>query len=219
MQFDIICERLRRLDTACVCDANKELRVMDPAIRPICLGLKLVGRAHTVVCEEDFLTVIKALQDAHPDDVLVVDTRGSRRAVAGELFSAEASRKELAGMVVDGAVRDTAKIRSLQIPVYSRTIIPTAGTTRRIFKTQVPVRCGGVAVNPGDVVFGDDDGIVVATEEELAKVLPVAEEIQSKEEVTLSRMAKGESLLTMLNFEEHYRETKANRESTLRFLA
>ncbi len=218
MDFDTICERLRRLDTACLCDANKDIRVMDPAIRPIRFGLKVVGRAHTVVCEEDFLTVIKALRDARPGEVLVVDTRGSRRAVAGELFATEAVRKRLAGIVVDGAVRDTAQIRRLATPVYSRTILPVAGTTRRIFETQVPVRCGGVAVDPGDIIFGDDDGVVVATENDFADLIPVAETIQEKEETALVRMSKGDSLLAMLNFDEHYREIGENRESALKFL-
>lgn len=218
MDFNVLCERLRRLDTACLCDANSGLRVMDPAMRPIRLGLKLIGRAHTVVCEEDFLTVIKALRDARPDEVLVVDTHGSRRAVAGELFATEASRKGLAGIVVDGAVRDTAKIRGLSIPVYSRTIIPVAGTTRRIFETQVPVHCGGVAVNPGDILYGDDDGIVVATEKEFTDLILVGEAIQGREEKALVRMGAGESLLSMLNFDEHYKEIRANRESALKFL-
>jgi RraA family protein len=218
MRFDAIRERLLRLDTACVSDANKALRVMDPGIRPVRLGLKLLGRAHTVVCEEDFLTVIRALRDALPGEVLVVDTRGSRRAVAGELFATEAARKGLAGIVVDGAVRDTAKIRSLSIPVYARAIIPVAGTTQTIFETQVSVCCGGVAVSPGDIVFGDDDGIVVVTDQELADALSVAEAIQGKEEAALARMAEGDSLLGVLNFEEHVRARKANRESQLRFL-
>ena len=73
MQIDDIRERLTRLETSCLCDAKKTLRCLDPAIRPLSLGVKLVGRAFTVACCNDFLTVIKALQDASPGDVLVVD--------------------------------------------------------------------------------------------------------------------------------------------------
>jgi 4-hydroxy-4-methyl-2-oxoglutarate aldolase len=217
MNFDTIRERLLSLDTACVSDANKDLRVMDPGIRSVRLGLKLVGKAHTILCKEDFLTVIKGLHDAQPGQVLVIDTRGSRRAVAGELFSREALRRGLAGIVIDGAVRDTEKIRGLSIPVYSRSVTPVSGTTRRIFETQVAVQCGGVTVDPGDVLFGDDDGIVVATEKELAEVIPIAETIQQKEEAAIARMEQGDSLLTLINFEEHYRAVQANRESQLTF--
>ncbi|MGF1525726.1 MAG: RraA family protein [Candidatus Competibacterales bacterium] len=217
MKLDEIKQRLGRLDTASLADANKSLRVVDSGIRPIKAGLKLIGVAHTVRCHEDFLTVIKALHDATPGEVLVVDTGDSRTAVAGELFSVEAFRKGLAGLVIDGACRDTAKLKTLGFPVYSRSITPVSGAASGIFETQIPITCGGVAVSPGDIVFGDDDGIVVAGMEELAKLLPMAETIQNKEEYILTNMGRGVGLLEMLNFEEHWSELESGKDSKLTF--
>jgi RraA family protein len=179
--------------------------------------VQLVGRAFTVSCCNDFLTVIKALHDASPGDVLVVDGQQGRTALAGELFSTEAKRKGLSGIVVDGAVRDVATIRAMQFPVYCRSIFPLSGSTSHIFTTQVPVSCGGVTVVPGDIVFGDDDGIVVASEAEIIEVLPLAEDIQKKETEALQRMAHGESLLGLLNFDEHLASISVGKESQLRF--
>ena len=86
----------------------------------------------------------------------------------------------MAGIVVDGPCRDTRTIRTLDFPYYARSVSPVGGTAHRLFDTQVPIRCGGVKVNPGDIVFGDDDGLVVATTAELAEAIPIAEEIQRK---------------------------------------
>ncbi|HYS13843.1 MAG TPA: hypothetical protein VEN28_11065, partial [Burkholderiaceae bacterium] len=98
-----------------------------------------------------------------------------------------------------------------------RWIFPASGTTRRIFATQVPIQCGGVTVNPGDVLFGDDDGIVVASETQLAELIGAAESIQKVEAEVVARMERGTSLLTMLNFDEHYRAIEAGRDSRLTF--
>jgi 4-hydroxy-4-methyl-2-oxoglutarate aldolase len=210
--------RLLALDTSCLCDARKTLRTLDSDIRPIVAGVKMVGRAFTVPCCDDFLRVLKALRDAQPGDVLVVDGQGGRKALAGELFATEARRRGLAGIVVDGAVRDVATIRLLGFPVYSRGITPMAGAMTSLSSSLVPVSCGGVTVAAGDFIIGDDDGVVVGSEAELAEIVPAAEEIQRQEAEVLRRLATGQSLFTMLNVDEHLEAVGSGKKSKLRFI-
>jgi RraA family protein len=210
--------RLRQIEASHLADADKGMRVMDAGLRRLNPGGKLLGPARTVVAREDFMSVMVALDEAQPGEVLVVDTRGSRRAVLGELFSLEAVRRGLAGIVVDGPVRDVVTLRQLAMPVYARSQTPLAGTLRQLQPTQVPVNCGGVQVVPGDILLGDDDGIVVASPAELAILLPAAEAIEARERAVIARIQAGENLFGMLNFAEHRANLAAGRDSALRFL-
>jgi regulator of RNase E activity RraA len=92
-----------------------------------------------------------------------------------------------------------------------------AGTSSRIFSTQVNIQCGGVPVSPGDIIFGDDDGVVIISEQEITEILEAAESIQQKEEKVLIRIKANESLLDMLNFSDHYAKIRKNQESKLTF--
>ncbi|MCJ7583033.1 MAG: RraA family protein, partial [Candidatus Aminicenantes bacterium] len=116
MDFHKMKAKLQLLDTACVCDADKNLRVMDTGIRPLTPNVQMIGIASTVHCRGDFLSVIKALGEAQENEVLIIDGGGEGIALCGELFSYEAKRKGLAGIVVDGACRDSSKIRKLKFP-------------------------------------------------------------------------------------------------------
>jgi RraA family protein len=217
MEFKSLKRELTQLDAACLCDADKNLRVMDPEIRPISQGLKMVGIARTVRCESDFLSVIKALHDAEEDEVLVIDADAQKIAVAGELFATEAKRKNLAGIVIDGGCRDVKQMRKLQFPVYARFITPMAGTVQNISQTQIPVECGGVSVRPGDIIIGDDDGVIVMSGEECLDILEIAQNIQKKEEKVLELLANNQSLLEMMNFKEHYDKISKGERSKLDF--
>ena len=225
MEFPEIKQKLSQLDVASICDAVKQrnltedsFQVLDAGLRPVQTGLKLIGRAFTVRCHEDFLTVLHALAEAQPDDVLVIDTQKSRRAVLGELFSTEAARRGLAGIVVDGACRDSTGIRKLGFPVYARFTNPMAGTTSRFFGVQEPVNCGGAVVRPGQIVFGDDDGLVVAETAVFAQLIPLAQAVQATEDKLMAQMAAGVSLVDLTNAADHLAKVRAGDVSQLKFV-
>ena len=155
-------QSLSTLSVASIADADKTIRVMSSEIRPVNPRQKIVGTARTVSCHNDFLTVIGALSQSRAGDVLVVDSRESTRALVGELFSTEAQRRGLAGIIVDGPVRDVGALYKLEIPVYARSYCPCSGTTKKMMETQTEIRCGGINVVPEEIVFGDEDGIIVA---------------------------------------------------------
>jgi regulator of RNase E activity RraA len=217
MDFKKLKDRLKQLDTASICDVSERIRIMDPEIRPINKGLKMVGIAHTVHVKADFLTVLKALHDAKEDEVLVIDAEGDKKALSGELFALEAQRKKLAGIVVDGGCRDVSGTREINFPLFARYITPIAGAASKIFSTQIEINCGGVSVSPGDIVYGDDDGIIVMNPEDVTEILETAENIQRIENKVLEKMEEGTSLTDLLNFHDHYAKIDRNEESKLIF--
>ena len=191
-------ERLRALDTTTLIDAAKHLRVMDPGIKPVATGRKLVGRAVTVAANGGLLPVLDGLERAGAGDVLVVDGGGEPPALAGELFASEAQRKGLAGIVIDGYCRDTNELRAIELPFYARGHVPNAFGPGTEAQPTGPVRCGGVEVAPGDVLVGDDDGIVVGTAGELTAALDAAEALQATERSILAGIRAGTSLFDRL---------------------
>ena len=216
--MDTLLERLRAVDTTTLSDAGKQLRVMDGGLRPLRLGLKLVGRAVTVAAGEDLMPVLDGLARAGAGDVLVVDGGGTPRALAGELFGSEAVRRGLAGIVIDGACRDSNQLRELPLPFYARGLSPRALPAQSVPTETGTVRCGGVEVAPGDVLVGDDDGIVVGSPDELAAVIDAAEALQATEASMLASIQAGDSLFSRLDYEEHLARRRAREESSLNFL-
>ena len=210
-------QKMMTIPVAALADANKQLSILDSALRPVRAGLKLVGPAHTVRCHDDFLTIIQALNNSEAGEVIVVDSCDSTRALIGEIFTNEALRKGLAGLVIDGPVRDIESIRELDLPVYARSFCPCSGTTVRLMDEQIPILCGGVEVNPGDVLFGDDDGILIGSEAELLNAIENALAIEDAERELLRQMHSGKPLAELLNFKEHVEALKTGIDSSLQF--
>jgi regulator of RNase E activity RraA len=210
-------DRLTRIDPAALCDVDKSIRVFDPGIRPINEFRQMIGRARPARCRDDFLAVVQALREAVPGEVLVIDAGGGTRAMAGELFASEARRKGLAGIVIDGACRDSSKLLTIPLPVYARSTCPMAGSVEQLTEAVDSVVCGGVTVRSGDWLVGDRDGVVVLGEDEVDKLLPRAETIQAAEAVVLQRIEHGESLFDMLTLDEHTDARRRGQPSALRF--
>ncbi|HEY5822353.1 MAG TPA: RraA family protein [Propionibacteriaceae bacterium] len=208
-------ERLSGIDASSLSDADKSLRVVSAKIRPVRPGVRLVGRAVTARANADLMSVIAALRQAGAGDVIVVEAGSPDWAVAGELFATEAIRKGVTGIVIDGLCRDTPTLRTIDLPVFARGATPRACPARKVPVIQVPVSIGGVVVNPGDLVLGDDDGIVVGSETEFAAAIDRAGAIQSGEAGLRARIEAGTSLFATMNYDEHVARLAAGQDSAL----
>lgn len=149
---------------------------LDSRIRAMRPGLRLCGTAFTVdVRPGDNLMIHAALMLARPGDVLVVDGKGdTTSALMGELMCAHAVKAGLAGVVVDGAIRDVETLRTGALPVYACGSNPNGPTRTQGGRIGYPVSVGGVVVEPGDLVVGDDDGVVVVSRREASAMLEAA---------------------------------------------
>jgi 4-hydroxy-4-methyl-2-oxoglutarate aldolase len=172
---------------------TKEENVMDPEIKPIARGTKLAGPAVTVFCPVgDNLMMHKAMTIAKPGDVLVINAQGYKKGVMwGDIATISAMAIGLAGVVVDGAIRDVGDIRKRGFPVFTRWVSPCGSTKTVPGSINIPITCGGVAVNPGDIIVGDDDGVVVVPKSEAAEVLKRAMERDAREVERKKTAAQG----------------------------
>lgn len=196
-------ERLLAIDVSALSDADKTLPVVDPSIGAMIAEVRMAGPAFTVLAEDDHLPVMSALAEAAPGDVLVIAANGGPPAVFGELFATEARRRGLAGIVADAFCRDLRGLREIALPVFARGTTPRSGTTVSRAALGATIACGGVEVSPGDIVFGDDDGLLIAPAQRIAAALETAELIGRSECTILAAQARGEALHDLTNHRDH----------------
>ncbi|MFF7638271.1 RraA family protein [Kitasatospora sp. NPDC008050] len=148
-------------------------QVMDIGIRPLWSGSpRVAGPAFTVRCPPgDNLMLHAAIHRAGPGSVVVVESGDLDHALAGGNVCAVAQRRGIAAFVLDGVIRDLAEVRAMRFPVFARGVIPIPGSKAAVRPLDVPVRCGGVRVSPGDIVVADEEGVVVTPRDRREQVL------------------------------------------------
>ncbi|MFQ5867177.1 MAG: 3-hexulose-6-phosphate synthase [bacterium] len=164
-------------------------------IRPVCSGIKMIGPAFTVrTYPGDWAKTVEAIDEAPQESVIVIDAGGVGPAVWGELATNSCLEKSIAGVVIDGAIRDVVEIRKLEFPAFARIITPTAGEPKGFGEMGVPVEVGGMRVFPGDWVFGDDDGVVVIPQKRAVEITNRAMDVLERENRIRKEIKEGGTL-------------------------
>ena len=196
--------RFQRQATATIHEAMGRRGAMNSRIKPIYSEMKVCGPAVTVRCQVgDNLMLLKAIYVAHPGDILVVDAgEFSEQGQWGELASLASQARGIGGLVTNGAVRDGLAIKALGFPVFSMGLSIKGTVKETLGSINYPISFGGTIVHPGDIILGDDDGVVVVPREEASEVIKKAEEREKKEAKTMELLREGRSLLEIYGFDQ-----------------
>ncbi|MCM2403270.1 RraA family protein [Rhizobium sp. S153] len=177
-------------------------RFMRNDLRPLIDGVRIAGTAVTVsIAGADSTLLYHAMDRVRPGDVLVIDRAGDERhAPWGGFMAAVAKLRGIAGVIVDGMITDPEAIREAGVPTWARGVSPI--TTKLLNMGggfNIPISCGGVAVNPGDAVLADDCGILVLPPSEVEDLTAIALADQADEGGWIERLKKGESLQDLVD--------------------
>jgi 4-hydroxy-4-methyl-2-oxoglutarate aldolase len=208
---DELIERASKLSSALLCDGMIGLDVpfegaMQSEIMPVDISMKVVGTACTVNTDSgDNLPIHLALYTAKPGYVMVIDGKGHKdHPYFGDLMMSTAKAVGLKGMIVDGCVRDKEGAIELGLPIFAKGFMQRGPAKKNPGEINYPIVCGGIAVNPGDLIVGDADGVTVVPKDKIEEVLIKAEkklayEIERRASISLyeEKRLKGEELFNL----------------------
>jgi RraA family protein len=210
-------EKFRPYPVANIGDVMNRIACLDARIRPL-NNTPMIGPAFTVRARVgDNLMLHHALDMAEPGDVIIVEGQGDLvNALAGENMANWARRRGIAGLVIDGSLRDVDALAKMDMAIYCAGIQPNGPYKQGPGEINVPISCGGISINPGDLVIGDADGVIVVPRQEaediLAKTIKKqAQEVETGEQIvagTWSRASYTEEALTKMGcafIDDYYR--------------
>lgn len=196
-----VISRLKKLDTASVSDAMDKLGIPCGllGIKPVMTGKKMCGPAYTVhyvPCGVVKGTVGDFLDDVRPGEVIVIDNNGREYCtVWGDIMTVTAKWRGIEGTVIDGVCRDIEGIKQQGYPIFTKSWYMVTGKERvQVDAVQSPVAVSNVQVRPGDLILGDDAGVVVIPIEYAEKVCEIAENIENTEQKIIKYIKDGMNL-------------------------
>ncbi len=199
---------LGELGVATVHEAQGRTGLMKPYIRPIYPGAKAAGPAVTVLCQSgDNLMIHAAVAVCQPGDVLVVATGSdSTDGMFGDLLATSLTAHGVLGLIIDAGVRDVSELTAMDFPVWSRAISAQGTVKSTAGSVNIPIVCAGASIQPGDVVVGDMDGVVVVPRENAAEVAKASQARVAKEEKNRHSLRSGELGLDMYGLRAKLKE-------------
>src|SRR5881397_3383494 len=196
-------DAFRKVSSPNLADAMQKRGVMTGLVPRIKHGTKLVGRAVTVkTADGDWAKPVEAIDRAKSGDVIVIDVGGGPTAVWGELASNSCLVKGVAGVVIDGAVRDLDTILELNFPCFSRHVAPHAGEPKGLGEIGSEIDCGGQKVHAGDWIVGDESGLIVVARDEAVEMANRALDVLERENRIREEIKRGGTLSSVLELEK-----------------
>lgn len=200
LDYDTVLDRLHDFDPATLYEAAGHRGMVDPAIRPAWAGARLCGVVATAECPPgDNLMLHQAVAAAKPGMVIVASLGSYVLTGAwGEILTVAAQAAGVAGLAVDGAVRDIDAIAEHEFPVFSRGLAIGSCTKERIGKLDEPIQFGGVLVRSGDIIVGNADGLVILDQDRVDEIYQAAVVRRKKEADIMAELSQGKTTVELL---------------------
>lgn len=186
--------QLAKFGVATIHEAMGRVGLMAPYMRPVYPGARVCGTAVTVLGHpgDNWMLHVAAELLQKGDVVVMGFSSATTDGMFGDLLATSFRARGGAGLIIDAGVRDTAELRDMQFPVWSKTVNAKGTIKATVGSANTPVLCAGALVNPGDVVIGDDDGVVVVPAAQADAVAKAAQARETKEAATRARLQAGE---------------------------